>query len=190
MADSIIVGNWVGKEALAAVGATASIVNTLIGFFNGVSLGASVVISQYYGAKDEYNLRRAIHTTVVTTFLFGLLFTGIGIAFTPAMLRLMDTPADVFSVAQEYLTIYFAGVAGLVLYNMLSGILRAMGDSRRPLYFLAFCCVANVVLDIWFVIGLGWGVAGAAGATIVAQAFSAIALLLLMSRTTKTGGFV
>ena len=183
MADSIIVGNWVGKEALAAVGATATIVQTLVGFFVGIGVGVSVVVSQYYGAKDILNLRRAIHTTILLTLVMGIVCTFLGIALTPAMLWLMDTPADVYDLAYEYLTIYFAGVAGLIFYNMLSGILRAMGDSKRPLYFLIFSCFLNIGLDALFVIVFHWGVAGAAWATTFSQVISALAIFVLMCRT-------
>ena len=183
MADSIIVGNWVGKEALAAVGATSSIVNTLVAFFMGTGVGVTVVVSQYYGARDLVNLRRAIHSTILLTLATGIICTLLGIALTPAMLRLMDTPADVYDQAYEYLTIYFAGIIGLVFYNMLTGVLRAMGDSRRPLYFLIFSCILNIGLDALFVIVFHWGVAGAAWATVLSQLIAVAALLWLMCTT-------
>ncbi|MEA5040205.1 MAG: MATE family efflux transporter [Clostridiaceae bacterium] len=171
--DCIVVGNFVGKEALAAVGATSSIINTLVGFFMGMATGAGVVISQYFGAKDEPHLQKAVHTTVSLTLLMGVGFTALSMVLTVPLLRFMKTPADVFGEAKTYLIIYFAGMLGLMLYNMGSGILRAVGDSRRPLYFLILCSILNVVLDLLFVAVFRMGVAGAAYATILAQFISA-----------------
>lgn len=171
--DCIVVGNFVGKEALAAVGATSSIINTLVGFFMGMATGAGVVISQYFGAKDELHLQKAVHTTLSLTLLIGAVFTALSVILTEPLLHLMKAPADVFGEAKTYLTIYFAGMLGLMLYNMGSGILRAVGDSRRPLYFLMLCSGLNVVLDLLFVAVLRMGVAGAAYATILAQFISA-----------------
>ncbi|MEG2701736.1 MAG: MATE family efflux transporter [Clostridia bacterium] len=165
--DTIVVGRFVGKEALAAVGSTSSIINMLVGLFAGLSTGASVVISQYYGAHDYPRLHDAVHTTISLTFIMSVLVTALGIVIVPPMLRMMDTPADVFGQAQEYLTIYFAGVSGLLIYNMGSGILRAVGDSRHPLYFLCFSALTNIVLDLLFVVQFHWGVAGVAYATIL-----------------------
>lgn len=133
--DSLIVGNFVGKQGLAAVGCTGPIINTLIGLFGGLAAGASVVISQYYGAKDEEGLGEAVHTTVMLTLAACLVLTAVGVWATPLMLRLMDTPQDVIKEAAVYLRIYFGGISGLLLYNIGSGILRAVGDSTRPLYF-------------------------------------------------------
>ena len=173
--DSIVLGNFVGKAALAAVGTTTPIINTLIGLFLGLSAGIGVVISQFYGAQEEEKVGQAVQTSLVLV-LCGA-FTVVGVAMVPAMLRLMATPADVFGPAQEYLRIYFAGVSGLLLYNLGSGILRAVGDSRRPLYFLLFSAAINTVLDLLFVAVFHWGIAGAAIATIVAQALSALLVL-------------
>ena len=136
MVDTWVVGNYVSNEAFSAVGTVTPIINTLIGFFLGLSSGAGVVISQYYGAGREDKVRQAVHTSLVLTLLMGAVFTAAGIAMTPLMLRLMKTPAEVAPEQTTYLTIYFAGVMGLLLYNMGSGILRAVGDSRRPFYFL------------------------------------------------------
>lgn len=173
--DSIVLGNFVGKAALAAVGTTTPIINTLIGLFLGLSAGIGVVISQFYGAQEEEKVGQAVQTSLVLV-LCGA-FTVVGVAMVPAMLRLMATPADVFGPAREYLHIYFAGVSGLLLYNLGSGILRAVGDSRRPLYFLLFSAAVNTVLDLLFVAVFHWGIAGAAIATIVAQALSALLVL-------------
>lgn len=180
--DSIIVGNFVGKEALAAVGSVGPIMNSLIGFFMGLSTGAGVVISQYYGAKKEDRVQRAVHSMLLMTIFLCLVVTIAGILLCPAMLKLMQTPDDVYVQAEEYLAIYFAGVSGLMIYNMGSGILRAVGDSKRPLYFLIFSACTNTVLDIVFVAGLHMGIAGAAWATVIAQCLSALLILLTLSR--------
>ncbi len=181
--DSLIVGNFVSKQALAAVGCTGPIINTLIGLFSGLATGASVVISQYYGAKDEEKLGKAVHTTVMLTLVTCVVLTVVGVWATPLMLELMDTPPDVFSKAELYLRIYFGGVSGLLLYNIGSGILRAVGDSTRPLYFLIFSAVMNTVLDLFFVAVLKQGIAGAAIATIISQFVSAILVMLLLLRS-------
>ncbi|MEN6314320.1 MAG: MATE family efflux transporter [Clostridiaceae bacterium] len=181
--DTLVVGNFVGKEALAAVGSTTSIINTLIGLFMGFSMGANVVIAQYYGARDEKSVHDVVHTTILMTFLISAVLTVVGVISVPYMLRLMDTPDDVFQQASIYLRIYFTGATGLLLYNMGSGILRAVGDSRRPLYFLVFSAVVNTVLDLVFVIVFDMGVAGVAWATVIAEILSAVLILLVLSRT-------
>lgn len=181
--DSLIVGNFVSKQALAAVGCTGPIINTLIGLFSGLAAGASVVISQYYGARDNEKLGEAVHTTVMITLVTCVVLTIVGVWATPLMLELMDTPADVIGEAELYLRIYFGGVAGLLLYNIGSGILRAVGDSTRPLYFLIFSAVMNTVLDLFFVAVLKQGIAGAAIATIISQFVSAILVMLLLMRS-------
>ena len=181
--DSLIVGNFVSKQALAAVGCTGPIINTLIGLFSGLATGASVVISQYYGAKDEEKLGKAVHTTVMLTLVTCVVLTVVGVWATPLMLELMDTPQDVIGEAELYLRIYFGGVSGLLLYNIGSGILRAVGDSTRPLYFLIFSAAMNTVLDLFFVAVLKQGIAGAAIATIISQFVSAILVMLLLLRS-------
>ena len=181
--DSIVVGKFVGKEALAAVGSTTMIVNIMIFFFNGVAIGAGVVIGNYFGAKKLDLLHKAVETTMAVTFLFGVFFTFAGMALVPAMLRLMATPEDVFDMAKLYLQIYFAGSLGLLIYNMGSGILRAVGDTARPLYFLIFTSLLNTGLDLLFVIVFKAGIAGAAWATILSQFLSAILVLVLLTRT-------
>ena len=179
--DSIIVGQFVGKEALAAVGSTASIINTLVGFSAGLATGSSVVISQCYGAHDNKSLREAVHTTVGLTFILSVFFTLLGALLVEPLLRLMSTPEDVMAEAQTYLSIYFCGLTGLLFYNMGSGILRAVGDSTRPLYFLCFSAVLNTVLDLLFVIVFHMGVAGVAYATILAQAISAVLVIAVLT---------
>ena len=181
--DSIVVGNFVGPEALAAVGNVSPIINTLIGFFMGLATGGSVVISQHYGARDDKGVHEAVHTTLVMTFFLCVVITLVGIWMVPYMLRIMKTPVEVFDEASMYLTIYFEGVAGLMIYNMGSGILRAVGDSRRPLYFLIVSAVTNTVLDLVFVVSFGWGVAGVAIATVIAQTLSAVLVLIVLTRS-------
>lgn len=181
--DSIVVGNFVGKEALAAVGSVSPIITSLIGFFIGLSAGAGVVISQAYGAKDDERVSKAVHTTMTLTFLLCIVFSVLGVVITPVMLRLMGTPADVFPQAEQYLDIYFAGAAGLLIYNMGAGILRAVGDSRRPLYFLIFSASVNTVLDILLVAVFKMGIAGATWATVISQVLSAILVLIVLART-------
>ena len=181
--DSIIVGNFVSKQALATVGCTGPIINTLIGVFAGLSGGAGVVISQFYGAKDRERLRRAVQTTVVLTAIMCVLLTAAGVLLAPLLLRLMDTPADVMGAASEYLRIYFWGISGMLLYNIGAGILRAVGDSTHPLYFLIFSATTNTVLDYLFVKVFSFGIAGAAIATIVSQALSAVLVMGMLVRS-------
>ena len=152
MVDTWVVGNFVSNEAFSAVGTVGPIINMLIGFFLGMSSGAGVVISQYYGAHRPEKVHEAVHTAMLLTVVMGVVFTGAGIAMTPLMLRLMKTPAEVAPDQTAYLTIYFAGIMGLLLYNMGSGILRAVGDSRRPFYFLVVSAVINTALVLRFVL--------------------------------------
>lgn len=182
MTDMIVVGNFVGKEAVAAVGSTGTIINTLIGFFMGLSMGASVVVSQYYGAKDNRHVHDTVHTTLLITLFLSVIFAIVGYFTVPHMLRIMSTPEDVFNEATLYLRIYFSGIIGLMLYNMGSGILRAVGNSRHPLYFLIISALLNVVLDLVFVIYFDLGVAGVAYATVISQIISAALILLVLSR--------
>ena len=181
-ADSIIVGNYVGKEALAAIGTTDNLINTFIGFFMGLSTGAGIIISQYFGAKDEKNVQIAVNTTIGLTFVMSVICTVCALGFRTQMLKLMNTPAEVFVQADAYLRIYFLGVTGLLFYNMGAGILRAVGDSRRPLYFLIFSTVLNIVLDLIFVAGFSLGVEGAAYATVISQGASAVLVMIVLSR--------
>ncbi len=181
--DSLVVGNFVGKEALAAVGSTTTIVNMLVFFFNGVSIGAGVVISRYYGAKEYDWLHTAVETTIFVTLVCGVLFTVVGVLMVHPMLLFMSTPDDVMDAATIYLRIYFAGMLGLLIYNMGSGILRAVGDTRRPLLFLIFTSIVNVILDLLFVLVFHAGIAGVAYATIISQFISAGMILVLLVRT-------
>ena len=181
--DSVIVGNFVSKQALAAIGSTTMIVNLMVFFFNGFSIGAGVVIGQYFGARDMKRLHDAIETTMAATFILSLMFSLLSIVIVEPMLRMMSTPDDVFQDASVYLHIYLGGIAGLLIFNMGSGVLRAVGDSTRPLYFLILTSLLNIALDLFFVLVLKMGVAGAAVATIVSQFLSAGLILVLLSRT-------
>lgn len=180
MVDTWVVGNFVSNEAFSAVGTVTPIINTLIGFFLGMSSGAGVVISQHYGAHRPEKVREAVHTAMLLTVIMGVVFTGVGIAMTPLMLELMKTPAEVVPDQTAYLTIYFAGIMGLLLYNMGSGILRAVGDSQRPFYFLLVSAGVNTALDLLFVLKFGMGVEGVAYATIIAQAVSAVLTIAVL----------
>ena len=181
--DSVIVGNFVSKQALAAIGSTTVIVNMLVFFFNGFSIGAAVVIGRYFGARNMEKLHAAVETTMAATFVLSAFFTLLGVALVKPMLIIMRTPEDVFAEAALYLRIYFGGISGLLIYNMGSGILRAVGDSTRPLFFLVFTSILNIILDLFFVLVLKAGIAGAAIATILSQFLSAALILLLLTRS-------
>ena len=181
--DSVVVGNYVGKEALAAVGSTTMIVNMLVFFFNGFSVGAGVVIAQRFGARDMDRLHTAIETTMAMTLVLCAAFTAIGILSVKPMLRLMNTPDDVFDGAASYLTIYFWGISGLLIYNIGSGILRAVGDTTRPLLFLILTSLLNIALDLLFVLAFHMGIEGVAYATILSQLVSAVLTLRLLTMT-------
>ena len=181
--DMIVVGNFVGKEALAAVGSTSMITNMAVFFFNGFSVGASVVIARQFGSDNQERLHSAIETTMAMTFLISAVFTVLGVFGVGPMLRFMATPEDVFPQASVYVRIYFWGIAGLLIYNMGSGILRSVGDTTRPLYFLILTSLMNIVLDLLFVVVFHAGIAGVAYATIISQFVSAGLILLLLTRT-------
>lgn len=183
--DSMVVGNYVSTQALAAVGSVGPAINTLLGFFIGLSTGAGVVISRYFGAQDSQNLHDAVHTTMLLSLLAGVLMTVLGVLITPYLLQLMATPDDVMDDATLYLRIYFAGILGLMVYNMGSGVLRAVGDSQRPLLFLIITSVINVVLDLFFVLVFHMGIEGVALATILSQFISAGLVVRTLMRTTE-----
>ena len=183
--DSIVVGNFVGADALGAVTSTIPIVITLIGLAIGFTMGASVVISQYFGAKDTENLRRSTHTATAAMFLLSLAFAATGYFATPGLLRMMNTPESVFREAVVYLRIFSLGLTGTIMYNMGSAILRAVGDSKRPLYFLILASILNIFLDLLFVISFGLGVAGVAYATIISQFVSGIIIFWLLFRSNE-----
>lgn len=178
--DSIIVGQYVGANALAAVGASTPLINLLIGFFMGIASGAGVVVSRYFGAKKHEELELAVHTFMKFTIYCGIGLSIVGILISPLLLSLLDTPVDVFSDAQTYLQIYFMGCLFMMIYNSGSGVLRAVGDSKRPLYFLLASSVINVVLDLYFVIILKMGVAGVAWATFIAQLSSCLLVCIVL----------
>lgn len=181
--DTWVVGNYVSTQALAAVGSTTMIINIMVFFFNGLSIGAGVVIARNYGAKDLEKLHISIETTMAMTFVLSVIFTIVGVLFVGPMLSFMATPQDVLHDAGIYLRIYFAGISGLMLYNMASGILRAVGDTQRPLYFLVFTSLLNIVLDLAFVIWFHLGIAGVGLATIISQFISAFGVLFLLTQT-------
>ena len=181
--DSIVVGNFVGTQALAAVGSTTMIVNMMVFFFNGFSTGAGVVIANLFGARDMKALHKSIETTMAATFLLSVLFTIAGVAAVKPMLRFMATPEDVFGEATVYLQMYIGGISGLLVYTMGSGILRAVGDTMRPLYFLILTSVLNILLDLVFVIVFHSGIEGVAWATILSQFLSAVLILILLTRS-------
>ena len=181
--DTWVVGNYVGKNSFSAVGTLSSVLNMVISFFVGFSSGASVVISQYYGAKDSENVSRATHTFVALTIIMCVLCTFGGLAFIPAVIKLLKSPAEVASEQVIYMSIYFAGISGLLIYNMGSAILRAIGNSTDPFIFLVVSAVLNIILDLVFVIAFKMGTAGVAYATILSQFISAILCLFVLFRT-------
>lgn len=180
--DSIVVGNYVSKQALAAVGCTGPVINALFGLFGGLAAGAGVVISQFYGAHDKEKLHKTVQTTIAMSLMMCVVLTALGVWLTPMMLELMSTPEDVMADATEYLRIYFWGISGVIMYYIGAGILRAVGDSTRPLYFLIFSALTNTVLDVIFVKYFSMGIAGAAIATVIAQVLSAVLVMLLLIR--------
>lgn len=183
-ADTVVVGRFVGTQALAAVGgSTGQIVNLVVNFFVGLASGATVIVARYYGARDRIKLNNALHTAIALSIV-GSIVTGIaGILLTPSLLKMMNTPADVIEGSTMYLRIYFAGIIFVFVYNIGSGILRAVGDSKRPLYFLIVCCFLNIFLDILFVVYLKLGVKGAAFATVISQAVSALLVILSLTKS-------
>lgn len=178
-ADAIIVGKAVGKEALAAVGgSTGTLINLLVGFFVGLASGASVIIAQLFGARQAQDVSRAVHTTIALALLSGALLTAVGLLCAGGILELMGTPQEVMAYALPYLNIYFLGMIPQLVYNIGSGVLRAVGDSRRPMLFLICAALTNIVLDILLVLGLNLGVRGAAIATVLSQVVSAVLILV------------
>lgn len=185
-ADAVIVGQYVGKQALAAVGgATSTLINLMVGLFVGVASGAAVVISQLYGGRDGEGTQRAVHTTMAFALAGGFALMVFGWFVSPIALRAMNTPADVLPHSVTYIRVYFLGIIANFIYNMGSGILRAVGDSRRPLYFLMVCCLVNIALDILLVVFIPLGVLGVALGTFLSQLISAGLVLLSLTRTTQ-----
>ncbi len=180
--DTWVVGNFVNNEAFSAVGSVAPVINMLIGFFSGLATGAGVIISQYYGAGREDKVRDTVHTAAVMTLVLGVVFTVLGLLMVPLMLKIMAPPELVEQEARQYLNIYFIGMMGLMVYNMGAGIMRAVGDSKRPFYYLVVSAVTNIVLDLLFVIKFHMGVAGVAWATVIAQFLSALCVVIDLMR--------
>lgn len=181
-ADTVIVGKFVGKEALAAVGSSGALINLLVSILMGVAVGAGVVVSRYYGAKQYTEMRATIHTTIAFGLIAGAVMSVLGVAITPVILRWMQTPESVMASSVLYFRIYFAGVLTTVMYNIGSGIYRALGDSKRPLYFLIISTIINIVLDLLFVAVFHMGIGGAAVATVVAQGLSMVLVFYKMMR--------
>lgn len=184
--DVIVVGQYVGDNALAAVGSNTALIQLFINFFVGLSIGVNVLVSNYYGAKQERHISETVHTAMAVSIVSGVLLAIIGIIFSPAILRLMQTPEEVLHLASVYLRVYFMGMPALMIYNFGAAILRAIGDTRRPLYFLIIAGVLNVTLNLFFVIVLHWGVFGVGFATVISQVVSAS--LVLRCLVNETGG--
>ena len=180
--DSVIVGNYVGGDALAAVGTSGPIINLLVGLFMGIATGAGVVIARYFGAQDSEGVHDAVHTTLAATFIGGLFLTVVGVLLSPTVVRLVGVPENIMADSISYLRIYFGGIIAMMTYNMGAGILRAVGDSKTPLYFLIISSIVNIILDMVFVIALDMGVAGVAWATLIAQAVSATLTIMMLCR--------
>lgn len=181
--DTIIVGQFVGTEALAAVGTTGTVINLLVGFFVGVASGATVIISQYFGANDRENLSKSVHTSMALAVAGGVVIMVIGIVTARPTMLAMGVPDDIMDDAVLYMNVYYLGIIGNLIYNIGTGVLRAIGDSRMPLYVLIVCCLANVVLDLLFVVVFHWGVFGVAFATILSQLISAVLLMIRLMGT-------
>ena len=185
LVDTYVVGQYASNEAYAAVGSVGVIVNIFIGLFSGFATGAGVVISQHFGAHDGEKVTKTVHTAALTTLTLCPIFTALGLGLTPLMLRWNNTPANVLPESTTYLSVYFWGISGLLIYNMGAGILRAVGDSKRPFYYLVVCACMNAVLDIIFVAVLKMGVMGVALATALSQWVSAILVVIQLLRTTS-----
>ena len=184
-ADSLIVGNFLGSDALAAVSSSSNLIQLMVGFFNGVAGGAGVVIARYYGARDIPRLQKTLHTMMAFGLAAGCLLTAIGVTLTPILLRLMGTPETVLPQSVSYFRTYFLGSMAFVLYNICMGALQAVGDSRHPLLYLMISSVINVALDLLFVGVLGWGVASAAAATAISQTVSTVLCLIRLMHSDR-----
>lgn len=186
--DTVIVGHFVGKEALAAVGGSSTqIINLIVGFFTGLSSGASVIVAQFFGAQDEKHVRQSLHTAYAFSIAGSIIISVLGIVLAPKLLTWMHTPTEIMADSILYLRIYFAGILFVFIYNMGSSVLRAIGDSKHPLYYLIFCCFMNIVLDLIFVVCFDMGVLGVALATFLSQACSA---LLVTHKLMKSEGLL
>ena len=185
-ADAVIVGQFVGKQALAAVGGvTGTLINVIVNLFVGVASGTTVVVAQQYGAQNFAGVRRTVHTSLAMALVGGAGLMALGLVFARAALVAMGTPSDVLEHASVYLRVYFIGTIPSFIYNVGAGVLRAVGDTKRPLYFLAAACSLNIVLDLVFVVGMNMGVLGAALGTIMSQLLSAVLTMMALMRTTR-----
>lgn len=181
--DTIIVGRFVGTEALAAVGTTSTAINLFIGFFTGVASGCTVIISQFYGAEDRENVSKSVHTSMALGILGGVAITLLGILISRPCMKIMNCPDEIIDDAVLYMIVYFIGSVGNLVYNIGTGILRAVGDSKTPLYILIVCCIANIVLDLLFVVAFGWAVFGVGLATILSQLISAVLIVIRLMKS-------
>lgn len=181
--DTIIVGQYVGKEALAAVGTTGTLINLLVGFFVGLASGATVIISQFFGGGDRENVSKAVHTSMALALCGGVVLMVVGLLTARPSLQLLGVPEEVMDGALTYINVYYAGMIACMVYNVGTGILRAIGDSRMPLYVLIVCCLVNIVLDLLFVVAFHWEVFGVALATVLSQVVSAVLILLRLMLT-------
>ncbi len=179
--DGIIVGQYIGHEALAAVGANNSIINIMLCLFLGLGVGGGVIVSQYYGAKDSENVRRSVQTIMIMALASGIVLTVAGYFLARPILQLLSTPEDVIDLSTEYLQIYFVGVTAVIIYNIGAGVLRATGNSLMPSLYLLITCIADMGLNVWFVVGLNMGVAGAAWSTVMAYGAAALCVILQLA---------
>lgn len=182
LADAWVVGNFADNNVFAAVGSSGSITFMLVGFFNGIAVGGGVTISRFFGAKDRENTVRAVHSDFLFGLIASVLATAAGLLILPFVLDWMRTPAEVMPYARTYLAVYFGGIGTVILYNICMGIMQALGDSVHPLYYLGISSVTNVVLDLLFVAGFGWGAGGAASATVISQALSCVLCIIRLVR--------
>ena len=184
LADAWVVGNFADNDAFAAVSSAGSLTFLIVGFFNGIGIGGGVVISRYFGAGNKEYVERSVHTNVLFGLIASVLSTIVGLLFVPQLLVWMKTPPSVLPESLTYFKIYFAGVATVILYNICMSIMRALGDSMHPLYYLIFSSILNVVLDLLFVAVFHWGVGGAAIATVIAQGLSTLLCIFRMCKST------
>ena len=182
--DVVVVGRFAGDNSLAAVGATTSLINLLVNLFVGLSIGANVLVARFYGAKQQKELDETVHTSIMLSILGGIILTIIGVAFAPIFLKWMATPANILGLASTYLRVYFLGMIPMLVYNYGAAILRAVGDTQRPLYYLITAGVINVTLNLVFVIVFHWGVFGVGLATTISQIVSAILVVKCLIKGT------
>lgn len=187
IADAWVVGNFADNDSFAAVSSTGSMTFLVIGFFNGVAIGGGVIISKYFGAKNDEAVEKSLHTDFLFGIVASIMATLVGVLLAPVLLKLMKTPAEVYPKSLAYLRIYFGGVSTIIMYNIGMAIMRALGDSLHPLYYLIFSSIVNVILDMLFVAGFKWGVTGAAVATVISQGVSAVMCITRMCKQEGVG---